>query len=480
MVSQNGIKIWERRYIFNAERQHRQHDILREEAGPTRQALQNGCGDSPSRAFKVFCGLDIVAIIVQNTNAESRLHNANWVLTNSDELYRFFGLLLLAGVYRAKSEAITQLWNEQHGRPIFNKTMSRNRFCELRRHLRFDDRGTREERRRDDKLAPIRNVIDIFATKCRSSYKPGAVVTVDEQLVTFRGLCPFKKFIPSKPGKYGMKLWVAADAGNSYCVNLQVYTGRRGSEREVGQGTRVVLELTEHLTNTGRHVVGDNFFTNIVLVRALLARRLTYLGTVRKNKGELPMQMLPTRQRQVLSSTFGFQRDCTIVSYVPKPGKAVVLMSSLYHDDLCEEDVPYKPHMILEYNSQKGGVDTLDQNVRCYSSKRKTNRWPFALFCNLLDIGAYNAFVLYTAVHPNFANRVSHRRRMFLLQLATELVKVDNPPMLPNPGGPIRPNQKRRCHLCPRQNDRKSSQHCDICYQAVCFEHSIRRCNKCQ
>ena len=30
--------------------------------------------------------------------------------------------------------------------------------------------------------------------------------------VMFRGKCPFCMFIKSKPGKYGIKLWVAADA----------------------------------------------------------------------------------------------------------------------------------------------------------------------------------------------------------------------------------------------------------------------------
>ena len=36
-------------------------------------------------------------------------------------------------------------------------------------------------------------------------------------------------------------------------------TGRSGEQREIGQAARVTLELTEHLSGSGRHVTGDNF-----------------------------------------------------------------------------------------------------------------------------------------------------------------------------------------------------------------------------
>jgi len=56
----------------------------------------------------------------------------------------------------------------------------------------------------------------------------------------FRGKCPFCMFIMSKPGKYGIKLWVAADAKNFYACNMQVYTGKSGGVKEKKQGLPVV------------------------------------------------------------------------------------------------------------------------------------------------------------------------------------------------------------------------------------------------
>jgi hypothetical protein len=50
----------------------------------------------------------------------------------------------------------------------------------------------------------------------------------------FRGECPF--VTQSKPGKNGIKLWVAAEAKNFYVCNMQVCTGKSDGVREKKQG----------------------------------------------------------------------------------------------------------------------------------------------------------------------------------------------------------------------------------------------------
>jgi len=48
------------------------------------------------------------------------------------------------------------------------------------------------------------------------AYTPNEHITTDEWVVMFRGKCPFCMFIKSKPGMYGIKLWVVDDANNFY------------------------------------------------------------------------------------------------------------------------------------------------------------------------------------------------------------------------------------------------------------------------
>lgn len=51
------------------------------------------------------------------------------------------------------------------------------------------------------------------------------------------------------------------------------------------------------------------------------------VGTVRKNKPELPPELLVSKGREVHSSKFAFTPAAMLVSYLPKKNKNVVLLS---------------------------------------------------------------------------------------------------------------------------------------------------------
>jgi len=111
-----------------------------------------------------------------------------------------------------KHEDICQLWSLENGRPIYNKIMSRQRFQDVLWVLRFDDAEYRRQHRSDDNLEPTRECFDLWVNTLRDGNVPGSMLTVDEELVTFRGRCPFKQYIPSKPGRYGIKFWILLDS----------------------------------------------------------------------------------------------------------------------------------------------------------------------------------------------------------------------------------------------------------------------------
>ena len=76
----------------------------------------------------------------------------------------------------------------------------------------------------------IRKVFDMWESTLQDAFVPDENVTVDEQLLTYRGRVPFKQYIPSKPGKYGIKLWMLSDTKTSYVCRIQVYSGRAGNQ----------------------------------------------------------------------------------------------------------------------------------------------------------------------------------------------------------------------------------------------------------
>ncbi|XP_034048225.1 piggyBac transposable element-derived protein 1-like [Thalassophryne amazonica] len=203
------------------------------------------------------------------------------------------------------------------------------------------------------------------------------------------------------PAKYGIKIWAACDATSSYAWNLQVYTGKPdGGVPEKNQGMRVVLDMCQGLS--GHNITCDNFFTSYKLGQELLKRKLTMVGTIRKNKSELSPQLLTSKNRPVMSSKFAYMADTSLVSYVPKKGKNVVLMSTLHGDGIICDQEHHKTEIIMDYNATKGGVDNMDKLVTAYSCKRGTLRWQLVIIFDMLYISAYNTFVIWIALNPEW------------------------------------------------------------------------------
>lgn len=138
--------------------------------------------------------------------------------TYSMEIRAFIGLLYLAGACKANILSLEELWGKDNdGIVKFSLVMNIKRF---KFRFRFDDRETRPARKEQDRFAPIRDIFTKFVRNCQASYCIGENVTVDEMLPAFRGKCPFRQYIPSKPSKYGIKIFALGDAKMFYSFNL--------------------------------------------------------------------------------------------------------------------------------------------------------------------------------------------------------------------------------------------------------------------
>lgn len=105
--------------------------------------------------------------------------------------------------------------------------MSYKRFLFVTRCFRFDDKTTRPDRREYDKLAAIREFFANFVLSCKSSFNLSEYTTIDEMLHPLRGRCSFVQYIPSKPAKYGIKMFALCDAKTFYTSNIEIYCGKQ-------------------------------------------------------------------------------------------------------------------------------------------------------------------------------------------------------------------------------------------------------------
>lgn len=90
------------------------------------------------------------------------------------------------------------------------------------------------------------------------------------------------------------------------------------------------MQLTEGLN--GRNITCDNFFTSRNLAAALKQRQMTIVGTIRKNRKEIPPLLNDMKRKPKYYSEFVFDHTlrATLVSYVPKKRRYVLLLSTMH------------------------------------------------------------------------------------------------------------------------------------------------------
>lgn len=457
----------------------------------------------PLKIWRQFFDDDILNLIVVHTNeylqsVADEYGRATYTRpTDKLEIEALLGLLIFAGVAKGNHTNAENLFRTNGTSPdIYRLTMSLQRFRILLRFIRFDDIATRDARRALDKLAPIRELFEKFVTNCKKNFNLSQQVTVDEKLEAFRGRCGFRQYMPLKPNKYGIKIFALCDAKLFYTYNLEVYVGNQpeGPFAKSNSAMSVVKRLTEPIYGSNRNVTTDRWFTSIELAKELLSKGLTTIGTIRANKRELPPEFVQKNSRPIGSSMFGFKQDCTLVSYIPKRNKNVLLISTCHDDNQINLETG-KPEIIMDYNATKSGVDTVDQLASNYNCARTTRRWQMAVFYSLLNISGINSQVIYSI---NKKEKIV--RRHFLENLALSLIDGHlrvraNSNYLPKLTRlriceicRIEPSQEPhderrnllgRCVPCGSKKNRKTKYCCKTCNQFLCMEHVTITCARC-
>ncbi|XP_040570852.1 piggyBac transposable element-derived protein 4-like [Lepeophtheirus salmonis] len=140
-------------------------------------------------------------------------------------------------------------------------------------------------------------VWDRVVENCKSSYRPGENITIDEQLFPTKARYPFTQYMAKKPDKYGKIFWLAVDASSKYLVNGFPYLGK-DSQRPASKSLSeyVVMKLREPYLSKGRNVTTDNLFTSLSLANKLQKNRTTILGTMNRARKEIPPELKASKQ----------------------------------------------------------------------------------------------------------------------------------------------------------------------------------------
>jgi hypothetical protein len=98
----------------------------------------------------------------------------------------------------------------------------------------------------------------------------------------------------------------------------------------------------------GFNVTGDSFFTQLPLGLSLKERKTSYVGTIRRNRRELPLEAVEASGKPVHASHFFLEEHGVLLtSYKAKKNKKVLLLSTRHESGAVSANlVKRKPNPI--------------------------------------------------------------------------------------------------------------------------------------
>lgn len=456
--------------------------------------------------FSAFVDDSLWDLIVSETNrnAHQKLSDsperlAKFSLVTRAELKAFIAIKIIMGIVRLPNLALYWSSDDFFGNQGIKRIMPKNRFTEINCYLNFND-STQEPHRGAagyDRLFKISPIISHVRSKCLQSFRPSQNISVDEGMIAYRGRISFRQYMPAKPTKHGIKVWMAADSSNGYVLNFDIYLGKEaGQQRIHGLGYDVVTKMVLPFMNKNHHVYFDNFFSSVNLLEHLQAQSTFCCATVRSNRKDLPScaqkklqvgQKLVYQKDKVVFTKWHDKRDVSLISSNCSPVVGDVVVNRR------DQEVT-KPGVVDLYNKHMGGVDLADQLRSYYSVARSSKKWYRYIFWYLIDISVCNAFILFN-YHQQERGKGKVKQIDFRTSLAKQLLggfscsvskaqpskrrKIDNFYLDEGNAGKhfidkIK-GRKRQCVYCkkvgkktPKGNPVESSFECVQCSIALC------------
>ena len=359
---------------------------------------------------------------------------------------------------------------------------------------------------KSDMLWKVRGFMDLLLIRFQDLYKVNGFVTVDESMVKFKGHLAFLQYLPMKPVKWGVKVWVMVESKIGYVNNFQVYTGALQGKAEKDLVHCIVTDLVKPYFGSNLSIYMHNFYTGVALMVDLKTRGVQACGTVCANRKGLPKTKDLTKQAGMNRHEYKVAQQYDLTRCIWQDTKAVMVLSN-FHDPTAFGSVRRKangqcqvevcvPTCLADYQQHMKGVDLLDQMVVYYQSQHRSTKWWRRLFFYFLTVAGYNACV---AARSAGGPKWKHRRggyKDWLENLTMELIvpvtKRSAPQVLPtSPTGAsaehdlVQINSKRKtCRECSLKHSGTNvhpgstlmgCRQCDLPLHRECFMHHVLR-----
>lgn len=355
-------------------------------------------------------------IIIEITNGtltkEARL-NA-WVDTNKTEMRVFIAILLWMGLDSKPS--LKDYWRRI---PLYKNEVSkyipRNRFELL---LRMFHLANNEECPPGDRLHKVQSLVDLLNENFHHCIVPQESLCIDESMIPFRGRLSFRQYLKGKRHKFGIKLFKICLNGG-YTYTAKIYCGKERVDGGPPVAQKVVLEMLNPLLDSGRTLFTDNWYTSVGLAETLQARSTHLVGTLRKNRKNLPKSVIGAKLKKGEICAKQNQNNVVVMKWHDK--RDVLALSTKHTDEMKRvphrEGARIKPSAIIDYNNAKAFVDMSDQMAAYSNSLRKSAKWYRKVAFELIArTSIVNALLLFNKIN-NKTLSITHFKENVCMQL---------------------------------------------------------------
>lgn len=391
-------------------------------------------GLSPFEIFQKFWDQGIMSTICQETNRYAanfiqRVGSSKWVPTTLNEMWTFFGVMMLQSIVLLPVER--EYWTPclpylKLGN--FHDIIKYYRFILLKKNLHFANNDEHSLRpRSEQKLAKIMPIVDHFNEKCSSLFSLGQEIAIDESLLLWKGRLSFAQVITTKAAGVGIKSFELCESQSGYLWKLKLYAGKkdhlddeqsdaentqhRGDANEIEEGTgKIVFDLVRPLLDKGHTLVMDNFYNSPLLSRLLKSRRTDVMGTLRLNRTFVPESLKSKTKNNMRPGECAFSQTEDLTVVVWRDTNLVSLISTYQPVAVGGRTkygtYKYKPQVVLDYNKSMGGVDKKDQLLQAFPIERVRNMvWYKKYFRHIINSSILNSFIIYQSAHPKITQR---------------------------------------------------------------------------
>ncbi|XP_033828376.1 piggyBac transposable element-derived protein 4-like [Periophthalmus magnuspinnatus] len=421
---------------------------------------QHSLGDDADTRdyFRILFPDSLFEHMVEQTNSyalyrqrRSGKTDPHWHPTDVREMQAYVGLNILMGINQLPDTGMYWASDIFIGNAGFKKTMTARRFEKLTQYLQLCERESEPERgeRGYDGLFKIRPLLDVLENTMWDAYMPNRCLTVDKCAIVVKGRFSPAQYMPSKPLKKGLTIWMLCDSRTGYCHRTKISVGKpRDEEAAACLGHRVVTSLVRGLEGQYHHLFMDSLFTSVPLLQRLLQDGLYACGPTHPGRKGYPEVLRPRNVGKLSQGEFYQCQRGNLVATVTRDVKVVSCLSTNSAPGIVgispgkeqsdaegegESDsgdssgfaVP-RPLPLLLYQENMRGVDLCDQLRECYLVGRPCKKWWRYFLWFYINLCIVNAYIIQResrgGTPPTGFNGKQFTQRHFRVRLAQQLI----------------------------------------------------------